>query len=146
MSAGERGAIVWRVSLSSPPERVFEILSTDRGRERFWVERSETDGDVVELTFPNGLVHVARVVATDRPRTFAIGYLGGSVASFSIESRNDGWTTLTLRDEGVPEEDQTETLAGWISVLMALKAAVDHGIDLRNHDPRRTWDQGFVDN
>jgi hypothetical protein len=30
-------------------------------------------------------------------------------------------------------------------VLLALKAAVDHGIDLRNHDPRRTWDRGYAD-
>jgi len=37
-------------------------------------------------------------------------------------------------------------LAGWVSVLMALKAAVDHGVDLRNHDPQRTWDQGYADN
>jgi hypothetical protein len=29
---------------------------------------------------------------------------------------------------------------------MALKAAADFGVDLRSHDPGRTWDQGFVDN
>jgi hypothetical protein len=29
---------------------------------------------------------------------------------------------------------------------MALKAAADFGVDLRSHDPARTWDQGFVDN
>lgn len=28
-----------------------------------------------------------------------------------------------------------------LSVLMALRAAVDHGIDLRNHDPRYSWDE-----
>jgi hypothetical protein len=28
----------------------------------------------------------------------------------------------------------------------ALKAAVDFGVDLRNHDPARTWETGFVDN
>jgi hypothetical protein len=36
--------------------------------------------------------------------------------------------------------------AGWVSVLLALKAAVDFGVDLRNHDPERTWSTGFVDN
>ncbi len=39
---------------------------------------------------------------------------------------------------GVPEEDRTEVIAGWVSVLMALKAAVDFSVDLRNHDPVRT--------
>lgn len=32
------------------------------------------------------------------------------------------------------------------SVLLALKAFVDHDVDLRNHDPTRTWDQGYCDN
>lgn len=31
------------------------------------------------------------------------------------------------------------------SPLLALKAYVDFGIDLRNRDPARTWDDGFVD-
>jgi hypothetical protein len=39
-----------------------------------------------------------------------------------------------------------EVLPGWVSVLMALKAYVDHGVDLRNHDAARTWDQGYCDN
>jgi hypothetical protein len=32
------------------------------------------------------------------------------------------------------------------SVLLALKAAVDFGVELRNHDLNRTWDQGYGDN
>ena len=46
----------------------------------------------------------------------------------------------------LPESEMEETIAGWGSVLMALKAAVDHAVDLRNHDPERTWDQGYFDN
>jgi hypothetical protein len=29
--------------------------------------------------------------------------------------------------------------------LLALKAAADFGIDLRNHDRQRTWREGYVD-
>jgi hypothetical protein len=49
-------------------------------------------------------------------------------------------------DEGVAAEDLAEVSSGWVSVLMALKAAVDFGVDLRNHALNRTWDDGFVDN
>jgi hypothetical protein len=42
--------------------------------------------------------------------------------------------------------DDAETQAGWVSVLLALKGAVDYGVDLRNHDNSRTWRKGFVDN
>jgi hypothetical protein len=46
----------------------------------------------------------------------------------------------------VPAEDRAEVVAGWVSGLLALKAAVDFGVDLRNHDPQRTWDAGFAEN
>jgi hypothetical protein len=29
---------------------------------------------------------------------------------------------------------------------MAMKAAVDHGVDLRNHDGSRAWRAGYADN
>ena len=51
-----------------------------------------------------------------------------------------------LTDQGIPENDRSEVLAGWVSVLMALKASVDFGIDLRNHNPKWTWDEGYVEN
>jgi hypothetical protein len=38
----------------------------------------------------------------------------------------------------VSEQWQVEVIAGWASVLLALKAAVDFGADLRNHDPQRS--------
>jgi hypothetical protein len=36
-------------------------------------------------------------------------------------------------------------LRGWIQVMLCLKAAVDHNVDLRNHDPSRTWATGFCE-
>ncbi len=38
-----------------------------------------------------------------------------------------------------------EASARWLNVLLPLKAFVDHGVDLRSHDPTRTWDDGYVD-
>ena len=52
--------------------------------------------------------------------------------------RGRGGTDLTLTETGVPSEWRKENLAGWVSVLLALKAAVDHGVDLRVHDTSRT--------
>ena len=47
---------------------------------------------------------------------------------------------------GVPEADRVDVTAGWVSVLLALKAAVDFGVDLRNHDPQRSWEHGYAEN
>ena len=35
--------------------------------------------------------------------------------------------------------------AGWLNVLFPLKGYIDHGVDLRNHDPGRAWDDGYAD-
>jgi hypothetical protein len=53
---------------------------------------------------------------------------------------------MTLEAGNVDDRFRNEMAAGWVSVLVALKAATDFGVDLRNHDPERTWEQRFVDN
>jgi hypothetical protein len=37
-----------------------------------------------------------------------------------------------LADDGVSDTDRADVLADWVSVLLALKAQVDHGVDVRN--------------
>jgi uncharacterized protein YndB with AHSA1/START domain len=140
------GPIRWRLHLSSPPEKVYEFLATPEGREQFWAESAlEVDGHVL-FRFPNGQEHRGKVMSALPPCRFSLVYFGDSLTTFELEPDGRGGTDLTLTDDGVPENWWQETHAGWLSVLFALKAAADYGIDLRNHDPIRSWDQGFVDN
>ncbi|MDT8321369.1 MAG: hypothetical protein RQ826_12660 [Xanthomonadales bacterium] len=67
-----------------------------------------------------------------------------AVTTFSIDERPRA-TVLTV-EALPPADDFEEVLAGWVSVLLTLKAACDHGIDLRNHDREASWDQGYVEN
>jgi hypothetical protein len=39
---------------------------------------------------------------------------------------------------GVPAVEHARVIIGWVSALLALEAAVDFSIDLRNHDPAGT--------
>ena len=130
----------WRIHLASSPEAVYELLSTDEGRAQFWAESAVEHGDAIEFTFPNGMQSRATVLAAEPPSRFAVDYFG-SRTTFELEPDGDGGTDLTLSGEG-----DAEVLAGWVSVLLALKAAADFGVDLRNHDPGRTWWQGYCDN
>jgi uncharacterized protein YndB with AHSA1/START domain len=138
--------IRWRMHLKSPPSKVYEFLSTAEGRSKFWAESAlEVDGQIV-FKFPNGMEHRGLVLSAMPPQRYSLRYFGDSECTFELASDGKGGTDLTLTDSGVPEQWWQETHAGWLSVLFALKAAADHGIDLRNHDPERTWDQGFADN
>lgn len=140
------GAIRWRLHLRSSPAVVYRLLATDEGRAHFWAEEAVESGGEIVWRFPNGLTARTRVLEAVPPRRFAVEYLGGSVATFELADDGAGGTDLTLTDAGVAEADRIETTAGWVSVLLALKAAADFAVDLRSHDPRRTWDQGYADN
>jgi hypothetical protein len=71
--------------------------------------------------------------------------LRGSRATFELQPEEGGGTLLTLTETGVPPGEWAENRAGWVAVLLALKAAADFRVDLRNRDPARGWEQGYVD-
>jgi uncharacterized protein YndB with AHSA1/START domain len=144
--SGPVRTVTWRVHLASPRADVYEILATDAGRARFWAQSAvERDGRV-EFHFPNGARWSSVVLEREPPARFAVTYIGGSRATFELAAADDGGTDLTLTDAGVPDAEYDDARAGWVSVLLALKAAADFGVDLRSHDARRTWDDGYVDN
>jgi uncharacterized protein YndB with AHSA1/START domain len=139
-------AIKWRIHLQSPPSVVFKALATDDGRAKFWAESAPEISGEIHFAFPNGLTCRGKIIENLPSRRFSVEYFGRSIVTFELhEERNDG-TDLILTDSGVPDQDKGEIIAGWVSVLLALKAAVDFDVDLRNHNPERTWDQGYADN
>ena len=138
------GPIRWRMHLPVPPERVFEALDTDEGRASFWAEWAlERDG-VIEFTFVNGARTLSRIVRREAPRVFALDYFG-AVARFELTADGRGGTDLLLTQEGVPLAEWNEVHAGWLNVLFPLKAWLAYGVDLRNHDATRSWEQGYAD-
>lgn len=138
--------IRWNLHLNSSPQKVFDTIATDAGRAQWWAESAiETDG-VIHFIFPSGVEWRGRILESQPPRRFRVQYYGGSLTTFELKDDGQDGTDLILTDAEVPAEDRTEVIAGWVSVLMALKAAVDFGVDLRNHDPQRSWDQGYAEN
>jgi uncharacterized protein YndB with AHSA1/START domain len=136
--------VQWRIHCKSGPERLFELLSTDAGRRLFWAEESRSSGSGFSLRFPDGTEERCLLVSAEPPHRFAFRYFGSEV-EILLQPDGSGGTDLTLTNIGVPQEDYDEVNAGWLSVLLPLKAAADFGVDLRNHDPRRTWRELYVD-
>jgi uncharacterized protein YndB with AHSA1/START domain len=139
--------INWKIHLSSTPEKVYHFLSTDVGRSKFWANTTEDElGETVTFVFPNGYHWNGKILEAKPNSIFSIKYIDNTTTTFRLVDDGKGGTDLELEDSGVNPSYITEVMAGWGSVLMALKAAVDFGVDLRNHDPERTWDQGYFDN
>ncbi len=138
--------IAWRVHLSSGPDAAFSAWTTDAGRECFWAQRSVTSPDGFTLSFSNGQELDVRVLENEAPHRFAFRYFDGTRVTLEITAPITGGCDLHLREDGhASERHRQENNAGWVSVLLAFKAAVDFGIDLRNRDPGRSLEQGFVD-
>ncbi len=136
--------VQWRMHIPVPPASVFAALDSDDGRASFWAESAvERDGHI-EFCFINGHSCRSRIIERRVPELFVVDYMGGP-ASFELCDDGKGGTDLTLTHEGIPFGEWDDTHAGWLNVLFPLKAWVMHGIDLRNHDPERTWDHGYAD-
>jgi len=142
----DSNTICWRLHLKSPIDRVYQILSTDAGRASFWAESAIERNGYIHFAFPNGLTWDALIKRANPPHHYEVQYFDNSDAAFALEEDGQGGTDLILTDTGVPTEHRTEVMAGWVSVLMSLKAAVDCEVDLRTHDPERHWDDGYVEN
>ena len=138
-------ALQLRIATGSSANDVFERISTDAGRESFWVESSIETGGKIHLRFPNGQTLDCKVLARKLDRRFSLTYFDDTQVDFNIIENADG-SVVEMTESGLSTESWSENRAGWISVLLNLKSVLANGPDLRNHDPARTWDEGFVDN
>ena len=141
----EKGVIRWKMHFLSPKEKVFSALATDEGRARYWGESAPEVNGQVFFHILGYEPFSGRVLEKKEPSHFVLEYFG-TIVEFSLQDDGNGETDLSLLATEVDESIRIEMIAGWVSVLMAMKAAVDHGVDLRNHDESRTWGDGYADN
>jgi uncharacterized protein YndB with AHSA1/START domain len=137
--------IRWRMHFASSPAAVYRALATDEGRALFWAESAPEAQGVITFHILNYDAFSGSVLSRQPGELFELEYVGSRVR-FELTPDGASGTDLQLLATDVPEAYRMEMVAGWVSVLMAMKAAVDHGVDLRNHDPSRAWEQGYADN
>jgi hypothetical protein len=136
--------IVWRLHLRSSPERVYELLTSDEGRSRFWAEAARERDGCIHFEFINGVRTMSPIVERRPHEQFAIRYFDSDVV-FALAPDGAGGTDVKMTNSGFAEEDYFDLLPGWLNVLFPLKGAADFGIDLRNHDSQRTWGRRYID-
>ena len=124
---------------------MYDALASAEGRARYWAERAPECDGAVEFHILGYPAYRGRILRRDPPHRFELEYFG-TVVRFRVEDDGEGGTDLGLVAEVPDEASRMEFAAGWVSVLLAMKAAVDFDVDLRNHDPERTWSQGYADN
>ena len=136
--------ISWKLRLRSTPDKVYRILSTDEGRASFWAESANELNGTIHFQFPDGQKYHSKILQKLPGESFILDYFNSTV-EFRLSVSSD-FTILTLTNRDVDVTELSEVNAGWVSVLMSLKCACDHNVDLRNHDKAFAWDRGFVEN
>ncbi|UJH68631.1 SRPBCC domain-containing protein [Allomuricauda sp. SCSIO 65647] len=137
--------IRWKLCLKSKPSKVFSYLTSTEGIEKFWAEKAEKKDGHIQFSFPNKQVYKSKILNQEANKNFRIEYFN-SIVDFNLSENELGGTLMELVNSNVELEDYHANYAGWVSVLMTLKAAVDFEVDLRNHDSQKTWDDGYMDN
>ncbi|MEM8510203.1 MAG: SRPBCC domain-containing protein [Bacteroidota bacterium] len=137
--------IKWKLCLQSAPSKVFTYLTSKEGIERFWAEKAAIKDGHIQFSFPNNQRYASKILNQEPNRNFRIEYFN-SIVDLNLSENEFGGTRLEVVNSNVEKEEYLANYAGWVSVLMTLKAAIDFGVDLRNHDPQKTWDDGYVDN
>ncbi len=138
--------VEWKVFLKSPRERVFEFLTTDQGRTKFWAESAIEAEGCIRFKFTDGRQYKAHIIEQSFPDTFALEYFHSLLIFHLADYGNNHGTDLVLINKNIPESKFKQVETSWISFLMALKSAVDFGIDIRSHDPRKNWSCKYIDN
>ncbi|WBQ07862.1 hypothetical protein [Kribbella sp. CA-293567] len=131
----------WKIHFKSAPSEVYRAISTPLGRSRFWAESAKEADGVIHFVLPGGRTSDAPIERAVRDSLYVVRLAGHRVAFLLAPDEHRGTDlTLTVEDETDPTPgDPTRTdPTPWVSLLFRLKAHVDFGADLRNHDPART--------
>lgn len=136
--------IVWNTHIPASIDSVFNFLNSDKGRASFWSESAIEKNDAIHFKFINGISCISPILERNPPYLFVLEYMD-SIARFELKSDGKHATDLKLINQNVSQDDWLDVYAGWLNVLFPLKAMVCYGVDLRNHDPSRSWKQKFID-
>jgi uncharacterized protein YndB with AHSA1/START domain len=135
--AVSRGGLVsskqWKVHFKSAPSEVYRALSTPLGRSRFWADSAKEADGVIHFVLPGDRIDDSRIERAVKDQLYAVTYFGRLLTFTLIRDDETNGTDLTLTYQSPDAHSAT-----WVSLLLRLKASVDFGVDLRNHDNSRT--------
>lgn len=142
-----------KIEIASPPSRVFQAWTDETVIVKWFVEKAHIEprkGGRIYLEWLGGVSGDERILAI-RDQTYLRFPFGGKQVQVEVKIKKDKRGSIcTLRQfqmETTPKarvEWHMGCKTGWVFFLTNLKALLEHGIDLRSHDPKRSYKQHFA--
>jgi uncharacterized protein YndB with AHSA1/START domain len=132
--------ILLAINVDAPPERVFEILTTNEGQRAFWTADCDVEGDHARFGFEGAPVDLVVAVHAEPVRlvqmkvTSGFPFWEGSTWEWELSQNHhsENGTTVMFRHygftEGISENDLGGTAQTWAMTLQHLANFVTSGI------------------
>lgn len=135
--------LFWKIKLKSPLDKVFNMWTSDEGRENFWAAKSVKGDNIFTLTYYDGS-EAEFLVISDKKYNFEFIYFR-TIVTISLFDDGNGGCELLLNNKNIPQAEYEYFSHQWVSIMLKFKAACDYDIDLRNHNVYSGFEEGYID-
>lgn len=142
-----------RIQIKASVERVFAAWTNDRIVSKWFTEKTVIEprkGGRIYFEWVAGDKLDTKVIAIAKNRKFVFPF-GSKGEEVSVTFKKDGRETLCELHQYNMGTDPTSKwnmhrgcIQGWTFFLANLKAYLEHGVDLRGHDPKRSYKQDYI--
>jgi len=142
-----------RVFIAAKPEKVFAAWTNDRLVSKWFTEKTIIEprkGGRLYFEWLAGDKLETKIVAIVKNKKFVFPFGPGKV-EVAVTFKKDGKGTICeLHQYGMKTDPKSKwnfhrgCIQGWTFFLTNLKAHLEHGLDLRSHDPNRSYRQDYV--
>ncbi|MFZ1685169.1 MAG: SRPBCC domain-containing protein [Candidatus Zixiibacteriota bacterium] len=142
-----------KIEIAAPPSRVFHAWTDETVIVKWFVEKAKIEprkGGRFYLEWLGG-VHGDERILDIRDQRYLRFPFGGKQVQVEVKIKKDKKGSICevrqFQMETTPKakvEWHMGCKNGWVFFLANLKAYLEHGVDLRTHNPRRSYKQDFV--
>lgn len=140
-----------KIAVKAEPGVVWEALTVPEQIERWFLRRPRVDlraGGRYEMHCGDTAVMSGIFTEVAEQKTLAFTWSGNQHIILRLAG-GDGETVLSLEGTGYTARGKgldtyLQQARGWTFYLINLKTWLEQGWDLRETDPARSWDQGWV--
>jgi uncharacterized protein YndB with AHSA1/START domain len=142
-----------KIEIKASPEKVYRAWTDDKLITKWFVHKAVIEpkkGGRFYMKFLGDVESDEKVLGIRKNSYFCFSFgKAGETVEITIKKSGKG-TDCILRQFGMKTSNKAKVQwhmgcrNGWVFFLTNLKSFLEKGVDLRSHDPRKSYKQGYV--